>query len=371
MSRTGRELSPEPDDVTRLMRVVSEKALEVAADITLLFVVNLQSGEVADLGPEGVLNTAQYYTRDQADEIIRSLQGLGVTVQSFFSELEFLASVVANDWSSGRRRAVVFTTAEGGSGSGRRALVPAVCNLLGLPVFNSGAHACSIARHKFHANAVLDRVGVRVPAAWLFSDDGWISGHRPGEGSRVIVKPTYESMCIGVGEDSVQVVGAGFEQFVQEKNRQYAQPVLVEEFISGEEVGVPLVRLGSTYALPPVAFRRANGERYGDRPRTFLDENIDHDTSHAIFEAEPAQYAAVQNAAVLSFDALQMRGVGRIDLRVDADGRAWVFDTNESPPPLSHTAYSIAMETLGFSLDEMLAVWLGVCLFDYGIISGL
>jgi D-alanine-D-alanine ligase-like ATP-grasp enzyme len=63
-----------------------------------------------------------------------------------------------------------------------------------------------------------------------------------------------------------------------------------------------------------------------------------------------------------------MRGVGRIDVRIDEDGRAFVFDTNESPPPLGGTAYAVAMASLGFSVVEMLAVWLGVCFRDFGII---
>lgn len=355
------------------MRTVSEQAIELSSATTLLFVTNLKSGEeVADLGPEGLLNTAQYYTRSQADEIIRSLQALGVTVQAFFSELEFLRWAVATNQLRAREHTVVFTTAEGGTGSGRRALIPSVCNLLGLPILNSGAHACSIARHKFHANAILDRVGVRVPSAWLFNRGLWVSGGGPPDGSRVILKPTYESMCIGVGEDSVQIVDAGFEEFVHEKSLLYRQPVLVQEFISGEEVGVPIVSIGgTTHALPAIAFRRADGEQYGNRPKTFDDENVTHNVSHSLFLTPPAQYAAIERAAVRTFDALEMRGVGRIDLRIDADGRHWVFDTNESPPPLRGTSYSIAMESLGFSLEEMLAVWLGVCLLDHGIISGV
>jgi len=371
MSDLGGLLSPDQLSLASAMRAVAEKALAIASDVTLIFVTNLQSGAVADVGPAGLLNTAQHYTRSQAEEIIRSLQSLGVTVETYFTEVEFVRAMVGIDRRDDQRHRVVFTTAEGGSGSGRRALVPAICNLLGLPVLNSGAHACSIARHKFHSGAVLGRVGVRVPTTWLFGDHGWLGGQRPPDGSRVIVKPTYESMCIGVDEDSVQIVDAAFQGFVGSRRDVFKQPVVVQEFISGEEVGVPLVRVGRTFALPPVAFRRASGEPYGHVAKTFKAENIDHDTSHAFFEAPPAQYAAIQRTAVLAFDALEMRGVGRVDLRVDADGRAWVFDTNESPPPLRQTSYALAMQSLGFSLEEMLAVWLGICLLDFGIVSGV
>lgn len=348
------------DHVTALMRGLADSALTRAAELELLFVTNLQSGVLEDLGPAGVLNSAQHYTRRQADDIIRSFQSLGLTVTSFFSELDFIAAVSGGLRETVRER-LVYTTAEGGSGSGRRALIPALCNLLALPFLNSGAHASTLARHKFHASAVLRRVGVRVPETWQFEAGRWTGGLAPKRGARVILKPMWESMCIGVGDDSVCVVDQAFAELMAEREARFNQPVLVQEFVSGEEVGVPVVRVGTTHALPPVAFRQADGERFGDRPKTFADEILLHNVSlipHPHSEA-------LADAAVLAYDALGMRGAARIDFRVDADGRGWVFDTNESPPPLADTSYAVSMQRLGFDLEAMLAVWLGVCLADH------
>jgi D-alanine-D-alanine ligase len=185
----------------------------------------------------------------------------------------------------------------------------------------------------------------------------------------VIVKPVYESMGIGVDEDSVQIVDRGFGAFIAERSRRFGQPALVQEFITGDEIGVPVARIGSVYALPPIAQRRANGERYGALPKTFRDEHVAHDLSHADVEAPSEQLQALRDAASLAFDALGMRGVGRIDFRIDRDGRAWAFDTNGEPPPVPQTCWSAAMERLGFSFQELLAVWLGICLRDFGLIA--
>jgi hypothetical protein len=144
-----------------LMSTLAQQAIDVAPDITLLFVTNIREGEVIDIGPGGISNVSQYYTQQQADAIIRSFQDLGVTVESFFSEHDFIARVI--DRRPRNRPEIVYTTAEGGTGPGRRALIPSLCNLLDLPVLNSGAHACALARHKLHANAVLRMFGVRTP----------------------------------------------------------------------------------------------------------------------------------------------------------------------------------------------------------------
>jgi D-alanine-D-alanine ligase len=350
------------------MRALAQATLEEADSLELIFVTNLTDQPPVDLGPEGVLNHSQYYTRRQAEGIIRAFQSLGVTVSAYFSERDFIAAATSGQALATSRRPVVFTTAEGGSGSGRRALIPALCQLLSIPVLNSGAHACSLARHKFHANAVLHRVGVRAPETWQFTGGSWVGGSAPRLGERVILKRAWESMCIGVDEHSVQTVGSEFACIVAERERRFAQPAIVQAFITGEEIGVPLARIGgTTYALPPVAFRDASGTPFGARPRTFRDEAVEHNVSLVAVDG-PAHLGA---AAVAAFDALEMSGVGRIDFRVDADGRAWAFDTNESPPPLPGTSYATAMEELGFTFEEMLAMWLGVCLQDAGVLSGV
>jgi D-alanine-D-alanine ligase len=356
------------DEVTAAMRQLIELTQAVAPSVHLVFVTNLRSGELRDIGPDGVDNEAQYYTLLEAEGIIRSFQSLGVTVESHFNERDFLSAAVGLHDRLHGRQPVVYTAAEGGTGSGRRALIPAVCNLLSFPVLNSGPHACSIARHKMHANAVLERAAVRVPATWMFKDGAWL-GSRPARGARVIVKPTYESMAIGVEESSVCTIDDAFDALVRAKHRQFRQPVIVQEFITGEEVGVPIVRIGKTYALPVVAFRRADGSLFGSRPRTFHAENIDQDTSFALYEAQSTAYQALQEQAVAAFDALEMDGVGRIDFRIDADGRSWAFDTNESPPPMASTSYAYSMQSLGFSFTDMLTVWVGACLLEAGLIS--
>lgn len=353
------------------LRTIIERTMEVAPSIRLVFVTNIHEGELTDVGPTGVSNVAQAYTRREADELIRSFQTLGVTVEPFFNEIDFISEMTQQGARPDSKLRVVFTDAEGGTGSGRRALIPAFCRLLSIPVLNSGPHACSLTRHKFHAAAVLKSVGVRVPETWLFTEEGWLGELRPPLGSRVIVKPTYESMGIGVGPDSVRIVDADFGDFVRARTAGFGQPAVVQEFVTGQEVGVPLARLDKTYALSPVVMRQANGDPFGAQPKTFSDENVARNLSHTAFEASPAQYDALQGAAILAFDGLEMSGVARIDLRIDSDGRACVIDTNADPPPVGGTVWSYAMDALGFSVQEMCAAWLGICLRQHGIVSGV
>lgn len=357
-------------DLAQRLRALADRVRAKAERLRVVFVTNIRHEPVADLGATGLLNLGQYYTTAQADQIIGSLQDLGVEVVSYFSERDFIAAAVTDGFARPGKTPVVYTAAEGGTGAGRRALIPSLCNLLGLPVLNSGPHGCSIARHKFHANAVLARAGVRAPATWMYRADGWLSD-QPPSGARVIVKPTYESSAIGVGDDSVRAVDSDLAEFLDARVAAFGQPVVVQEFITGEEVGIGLIQLDRTYALPAVSFRRADGSHYAEVPKTFRMEAIDRDASYALYEAPTVMAEAYSSAACRAFDALEMSGVGRMDFRVDSDGRAWLFDTNESPPPLSGTSYAFAVQSLGLDVGDMLAVWIGVCLRQAGILSGV
>ena len=360
--------SPDYNALVDDIRAVVTKTMRSVEQLRLLFVTSLRLAEedLAD-GADGVGTDAQHYTRRGADEIIRSFQDLGLTVEPFFSEMEFLRAVVREENANDPRRRIVYSTAEGGLGPGRRALIPAACNLVGLPILNSGAHASSIVRHKFHGHAVLREAGVRVPDTWQFAHGRWTGGKSPPLGARVIVKPVYESMGIGVGNDSVRTVDSDFDSFINRRSRRFGQPAIVQSFISGDEVGVPVVHIGEAQALPPIAQRRADGCQYGGKAKTFRDEHIHHDLSHLVYAASAVEIEAIREAASLTFDVLDMAGVGRVDCRVDADGRAWVFDVSGEPPPMGDTCWSVAMEQLGFSLPEMLALWVGVCLIDHDL----
>lgn len=345
---------------------------KIASDVSLIFVTNIRSGSLVDLDAGGVVNHAQHYTQVQADEIIRSFQSTGMHVLSYFSEEEFIrAALDGSIERHAKRLRLVFSAAEGGTGAGRRALVPAFCNLIGLPICNSGPHGCSVARHKFHANAILNSVGLRVPSAWLCTPRGeWIAGRKPPLGTKVIVKPTYESMAIGVNESSVQTVDESFDEFATVKAQAFRQSASIQEFISGYEVGVPIIEIDRVCALPVVGFKLAESTRFGGRPRTFEDENLSGQLGHFLFDVVPVeQYRKIQRDAVTAFSSLEMAGMGRIDMRIDEDGRCWIFDTNESPPPLHKTAYAFALSKLGFDTNDMLALWSAVTLYRIGILK--
>lgn len=348
----------------RIRQVIDEVCAE-AQQTSLIFITNLRAGPVIDVAPTGIINTAQYYSEAKADTIIRTFQDVGFHVLSFFSETSFMTAALDGALDSlTKERRVVFTSAEGGQGSGRRALIPAFCRLLGLPVCNSGPHGCSVARHKFHASMILRQAGLPVPQTWLLhAERGWIGGTGPPPGRRVIVKPTYESASIGVDETSVRDVDPSFQAYAETQARRFGQPATVQEYIEGREFGIPLIELDATEALPVMEYVMDGATRFFEKPRTFTQENVEERVGTIpVTDLPEEQLSLLADIAVAAFNVLEMGATGRMDVRLDAQGRPWIFDTNESPPPVANTCYARSLETLGFDAAEMLALWVGAAM---------
>jgi len=347
-----------------------------AEQTAVLFVSNIRSGPPRDVGDSGLLQLAQYYTEAQFTEIVTTLQQIGFTVIPFPSEkalIHFLAT-----GGLGRRPprfVLTYTTAEGGEGAGRRALVPLLSNLYGVPCCNSGAYGSAIGRHKFSSNLLARSSGVSVPESWYFMRDAqWLGDRRPGVGLKVIVKPTYESAAIGISYRSVVRVDAFFDEFCHAALDLWRQPVTVQEFRSGYEVGVPIAQFPEEMAMRPVGFSPAKGDerRFGGRFRTFEEENLSG--PRVFFDPgevlEDSVIHAMMRDAIRAFRALELEGVGRIDMRVDEDGKWYAFDMNESPPPVYNSSLGFSLKMMGLSYEDMLAFLLGVNLrLRFGLVT--
>ena len=355
-----------------LQHVVSE-CRSFANQTELIFVTNIIDGDIEEYDGDGLSMSSQYYRESEVSELLQAFEALGFSVRPFYNEVDFIkwASDRPNQGTAGRWK-LVITTAEGGHGEGRRALIPAFCNLVGLPCWNSPAHGSSVARHKFHANKILAACGIRVPEIWYFSleQGGWMNGERPANGQKVIIKPAWEGGSKGIDDKSVLIADAELTSYVADRVQKFGQSCVVQEFKTGYEVGAPIVALPNAITAGLIGFSDGDNQRYGARARTFSDEKINKSAKNFVFDHIPAaQSERAMLAAELAFNVLSMRGLGRIDMRIDEDGEAWIFDTNESPPPLPRSSFVQLFESQGLSYHDVLALMIGVNMLHFGKIA--
>ncbi len=243
---------------------------------------------------------------------------------------------------------ICFNIAEGLGGDARESHVPALLELLEIPYTGSKVLTHALSLDKAAAKHLWRDAG--LPTAPFQSFRHPAEALNPGLGSfPLFVKPVREGSGMGIGPRSVVYSEEELREQVEWILKTYRQPALVERYLRGREFTVGLV--GN--ALAPGAQPRSdfyNAEGYHVFPVLEIDASVgvsggvyntlaksyalDHeDAPRYICPAEiPAALAAeLGRLAIAAFEALNGLDVGRVDFRLDAEGRPHLMEINTLP----------------------------------------
>jgi D-alanine-D-alanine ligase len=252
---------------------------------------------------------------------------------------------------------VVLNLCESLAGDARgEMLVPAMLELLQVPYTGSGALSLALALHKNKAKEILRARGVPTP-------DFCIVGHVEELTSvdlpfPLIVKPSREDASMGIDFDSVVTTRQGLGRAVAKVLRTFHQPALIERYIEGREVYVPLLGNGPRRSLPLSEIRFGNA--FVGKPNV-VSYKAKWDVESAEFIESPSELASLPRdvearcieVAMAAFEALECRDYGRVDLRVDEAGQPFVIDINPNCDLHPQAGFARAAEAAGLSYADL------------------
>lgn len=219
-----------------------------------------------------------------------------------------------------------FNKSIGFKGLERKLVVPAIGQLYNLPMVGTSGYAMTLSRHKYHTNRLLDGMGFRVPFAYYFETKEQISDVKKYP---VIVKPNAESDALGISEKSVCQNFKELKEKVEELLHDFNQPVIVEEFIPGEEWKVAVVgNGGNTKALGCVNTLK-NGFSMNGTLQTredILNSNLSYN--------KPDNHLLVEEALVIAEKIHCLLGLSdysRCDFRIDNYGQLYCMEVSTHP----------------------------------------
>ncbi len=272
--------------------------------------------------PEDALE--EYDSLETVEAIAAVLASLGHQVVKLGGGRQFLANILQNSVD------FVFNIAEGrGTFRSREAQVPDVLEMLDIPYSGADPQCLAICLDKPLTKKLVSLEGIRTPAWRVINSreelDGldWHDFPFPA-----FVKPVYEGSSKGVRlasrvEDRAQMVGV-----VTQVLERYQQPVIIEEFMPGDEVTVGIVGnhprriVGIMRILPRTSV-----------PYFIYSLEVKRDWQRLVDYECPAQLkkSTLQEIADMSlkaFAALGCRDFGRVDFRLDASGRPHFLEIN-------------------------------------------
>lgn len=228
--------------------------------------------------------------------------------------------------------------------------------LAGLAYTGSDPRALALSLDKPLSRVLLESAGVRVPrGAVLAHGDEPLALAYP-----VIVKPAREDASHGIESSSVVPDEERARARARWVIERYRQPALVEEFVDGRELAVAL--LGDGAAARCLSFGEIDFSAFPPGiPRIVTyagkwiedSEDWQRTVSGAARALADAERAEVEHAALSAWSAIGGRDYGRVDLRLDASGRAFVLDVNPNPDLSPGAGFALAAERSGMSHAQL------------------
>jgi len=265
----------------------------------------------------------------------------------------------------------VFNFAEGqGVGRSREARVPAVLEMLGIPYSGSDPLTMAVTLDKDCAKRLVASAGVAVPHGFVCHP-----GDDPGDATRsmrpghpYIVKPAWEGSSKGIRGKCVVDSPDELVAAVRALQLEQRQPVLVEEFVAGEELTVGVI--GNA---PPQVVGVLRVVPFQPTDRFVYSLEVKRDWQRRVrYEAParlaPAQQAAVEKAALKVFDVLGCRDVARIDFRLRGDV-PYFLEVNPLPGLSPETSdLFILVRGAGWDYDRLVGAVLDAALARHGML---
>ncbi|MEZ4318924.1 MAG: D-alanine--D-alanine ligase [Myxococcota bacterium] len=278
----------------------------------------------------GEEETAEFDRGETIEHIEAALVALGHTPVRI-GNIRALVTALA----AGERWDVVFNICEGVSGYGREAQVPGLLEAYGIPCTFADPLTASLTLHKGLAKRVLRDAGVpTTPFALVSGIEDVESVSLPFP---LFCKPVAEGTAKGIHPRSRVLNSIDLHVVCSELLGRYRQPVLVEPFLPGREFTTAIVGegdsaevIGTMEIVLLAGVAESHAYTYLNKEES--EERVD------LPLADPVSAAACAEVALAAWRALGCRDAGRIDMRMDAQGRLMVMEAN--PLPGMHAFHS-------------------------------
>lgn len=298
---------------------------------------------------------SEFLSDDEEIKIVTALHNNGFSVRQFYNEEDFIEYVSSSNHQELSNK-IVISTAQKGTKIGRKSLIPAICDLYGISHVGSNPYVVSLCRDKYRCGCILATNGMPVPDAWLYQPaNGWLPNPPSTMNQQVIIKPNYEASSIGIDAFNVCNNSTIYKK-VHQLESIYHQEIIVEKFIAGYEIEVPVIVANNTpMVFIPAGIKLDGNKKMGNR---ILDYNLRNNDAYAYYDfscEDPKTSKNVLDFSIKAAKILNIKGFGRIDFRVTEDGSPYITDIATNPHYTTGSSYEFLFKSLGFSYDELLA----------------
>jgi len=232
----------------------------------------------------------------------------------------------------------------------------ALLELLGTPFSGSPSIALMLTTDKFVTNRLLRANGILTPRCAIYNEIG--VDLPTGLRYPVIVKPRLEDASIGIDQESIFENAKELRRAAGRLSNRFGT-LLIEEYIEGREFNVSLFGYPSARSLP---IAEIDFSDFPDDLYPIVGYRAKWDTTSFEYHHTPREFhqdlprlllAFMERTACECFRLLMLRDYGRVDMRVDSNGRVHVLEVNANPCLSPNAGFAAAVGEAGISYSQM------------------
>ncbi len=212
---------------------------------------------------------------------------------------------------------------------------------MGIPYTGSGVLASALAMDKLRTKLVWQAAGIPVPDYEVLTPKTDLAAVEARLGLPLFVKPANEGSSFGI----TNVKKKSALKAAYSAAARYDSVVLAERCMAGGEYTVGIL---DDQPLPVIKIEPAT--EYYDYAAKYERD----DTKYLIPSGlTPAKEKAMQELALRAFRIINARGWGRIDVMLDASGKAHALEANTAPGMTDHSLVPMAARAAGISFEQL------------------
>ncbi|HEY7395355.1 MAG TPA: hypothetical protein VH559_10960 [Gemmatimonadaceae bacterium] len=276
---------------------------------------------------------ASAYATNPDELILGTVKAIEQSLVAEGNEVGYVPVYHDGKWIEKLRRGkydLVFNMCEGIDGiAALESAVISVLELFKLPFTGASSYTTAVCLRKHVVNGMLEKSGLPVPRfAVVRRGDPLVSVGFPA-----IVKPAAEDASLGIEQRSVVRTARQLAARVDAMLEIWDE-VLIQRYIDGREVNVGILG-DSVLPIAEIDFRRMPAGRwrivtYQSKWETGSVEDL------GAMPRCPARLPAklaneVRRVALRAWKLTGGFGYGRVDMRIDGNGRPWILEVNANP----------------------------------------
>ncbi len=321
----------------------------------IAFLYNLRHQDPDMENPASLLEI-DFDSRETIDAIIKAFEKCGFYVLPIEADENAYKKLMENREDID----IAFNYAEGLNGEDRETHIPAMLEMLKIPYVGLTPLTQSIIFNKVKTKEILLQNNIPTAAFHIFKSE---KDEIPSDlAYPVMVKPEAQGQSAGIFNNSVVDNEKDLKERISFIHETYNQAAFIEPFLSGREFSVSMIG-NPPEILPIVELKHENlpagYPKFASLEVKFFMES-DTDYLKCPAEIDEDLKKKIEKICLNTWNTLNLRDWGRIDIRCDENGNPFVLEINSpasiEPPETvkGYCSFILAAEKAGLDFESLL-----------------